>query len=110
MMDSEDTNGGLSFSGKERVEYRTPLRKSLLGLDVLAIAKWEEFDANAFKVPREKVISVSASMDEKYIIYVIKRCNLGFYSSSESSSYASSAVPPLKKHMELVQFMDLWQG
>ncbi|XP_065869964.1 pre-mRNA-splicing factor ATP-dependent RNA helicase DEAH7-like [Euphorbia lathyris] len=63
-MDSEDTNGGLSFPGKERVEFRAPPRKSLLGLDVLAIAKREESDANAFKVPRERVTSVAASMDE----------------------------------------------
>ncbi|WCJ19134.1 RNA helicase family protein [Euphorbia peplus] len=63
-MDSEDSNGGLVFPGKDRVEFRAPPRKSLLGLDVLAIAKREESDANAFKIPRERLTSVAASMDD----------------------------------------------
>ncbi|KAJ9709800.1 hypothetical protein PVL29_001318 [Vitis rotundifolia] len=58
--------GGLHVPGKDRVVFRPPQRKSLLGLDVLADAKRGGSKADgAFKVPREKVASVVASMDEE---------------------------------------------
>lgn len=53
--------GGLQLPGKDRVVFRPPERKSLLGLDALAIAKRAE---GSFKVPRERVSSMMASIDE----------------------------------------------
>ncbi|GJY75107.1 hypothetical protein Tco_0479538, partial [Tanacetum coccineum] len=53
--------GGLQLPGKDRVVFRPSQRKSLLGLDVLASAKRVE---GSFKVPRPKVSSMMASMDE----------------------------------------------
>lgn len=54
--------GGLQLPGKDRVVFRAPERKSLLGLDVLATAKRVE---GSFKVPREKVSSMMASIDDE---------------------------------------------
>lgn len=59
------SGGGLFMPGKDRVVFRPPQRKSLLGLDVLAEAKRQESKADgAFRVPRERVVSVVASVDE----------------------------------------------
>ncbi|KAK9267827.1 hypothetical protein L1049_010263 [Liquidambar formosana] len=62
----KSSGGGLYVPGKDRVVFRAPERKSLLGLDVLADAKrgGSKVDG-AFKVPRERVASVVASMDEE---------------------------------------------
>ncbi|GJR33804.1 hypothetical protein Tco_1209488 [Tanacetum coccineum] len=61
-LEPEETGvGGLQLPGKDRVVFRPSERKSLLGLDVLASAKRVE---GSFKVPRPKVSSMMASMDE----------------------------------------------
>ncbi|OVA17529.1 Helicase [Macleaya cordata] len=56
------SNGGLFVPGKDRVVFRPPERKSLLGLDVLANAKRES--KGVFRVPKERPISAVASVDE----------------------------------------------
>ncbi|KNA17580.1 hypothetical protein SOVF_078160 [Spinacia oleracea] len=56
--------GGLQVRGQERVVFKRP-EKSRLGLDVLALAKRSESQDKDFKVPRERVISVAASLDEE---------------------------------------------
>ncbi|KAI3919309.1 hypothetical protein MKW98_030445 [Papaver atlanticum] len=56
------SSGGLSVPGKDRVVFRPPERKSLLGLDVLANAKRES--KGVFRVPKDKAISVVSSVDE----------------------------------------------
>ncbi|XP_043691345.1 pre-mRNA-splicing factor ATP-dependent RNA helicase DEAH7 [Telopea speciosissima] len=58
------SSGGLHVPGKDRVVFRPPDRKSLLGLDVLADAKRESKGDGQFKVPREKSVSVVSSIDE----------------------------------------------
>ncbi|KAL8239716.1 hypothetical protein R6Q59_016283 [Mikania micrantha] len=60
--------GGLHLPGnrKERVVFRQPERKSLLGLDVLANAKRARSHVDgSFKVPKEKISSMLASMDDE---------------------------------------------
>ncbi|CAB4294557.1 unnamed protein product [Prunus armeniaca] len=58
--------GGLFVPGKDRVVFRPPERKSLLGLDVLAIAKREGSKVDGgFKTPRERVVSVVSSIEEE---------------------------------------------
>ncbi|KAF8390619.1 hypothetical protein HHK36_025146 [Tetracentron sinense] len=57
-------SGGLYVPGKDRVVFRPSERKSLLGLDVLANAKRGSKVEGMFKVPRERVASVVASVDE----------------------------------------------
>lgn len=65
MEPDKSSNGGLYVPGKERVEFRAPQRKSLLGLDDLAKEKRGKSDSNVmFKVPRERVTSVAASVNE----------------------------------------------
>ncbi|CAK7326056.1 unnamed protein product [Dovyalis caffra] len=69
-MEAEQSNGsggGLFVPKKEKLEFRPPERKSLLGLDALAIAKRGGSDANGgFKVPKERVTtSVMASIGEE---------------------------------------------
>ncbi|KAL6186353.1 hypothetical protein ACLB2K_042473 [Fragaria x ananassa] len=62
----KSSGGGLFVPGKDRVVYRPPERKSLLGLDVLAIAKREESKAEGgFKAPKDRVTSVVASLEEE---------------------------------------------
>ncbi|CAI0555466.1 unnamed protein product [Linum tenue] len=57
--------GGLFVPGKERVKFTAPERKSLLGLDVLAIAKRGRSDVDGgFKVPAHRITSTVASADE----------------------------------------------
>ncbi|ONI30062.1 hypothetical protein PRUPE_1G229100 [Prunus persica] len=61
-----DNAGGLFVPGKDRVVFRPPERKSLLGLDVLAIAKREGSKVDGgFKTPRERVVSVVSSIEEE---------------------------------------------
>ncbi|KVH97857.1 DNA/RNA helicase, DEAD/DEAH box type, N-terminal [Cynara cardunculus var. scolymus] len=58
--------GGLQLPGKDRVVFRPPERKSLLGLDVLAIEKRGGSQVEgSFKVPREKASSMLAYLDEE---------------------------------------------
>uniref|UniRef100_A0A5B6ZC59 RNA helicase n=1 Tax=Davidia involucrata TaxID=16924 RepID=A0A5B6ZC59_DAVIN len=60
------SGGGLYVPGNDRVVFRPSQRKSLLGLDVLANVKREGSKIDgAFKVPRERVASVAASLDEE---------------------------------------------
>lgn len=60
------SGGGLYVPGKDRLVFKPPERKSLLGLDVLANVKRGESKVDgAFKVPRERVTSVVASLDEE---------------------------------------------
>lgn len=61
----KSTAGGLQIPGKDRVVFRPSERRSLLGLDVLADAKREARVEGAFKVPRERVSSIAASLDEE---------------------------------------------
>uniref|UniRef100_A0A2P2JJ21 Uncharacterized protein n=1 Tax=Rhizophora mucronata TaxID=61149 RepID=A0A2P2JJ21_RHIMU len=66
MEPEQSTRGGLHVPVKERLEFRAPEKKSLLGLDVLANTKRGGSDANVgFKIPRERVTSVVASLDEE---------------------------------------------
>ncbi|KAG9144614.1 hypothetical protein Leryth_010816 [Lithospermum erythrorhizon] len=59
------SSGGLVVPGKDRVLFKPSERKSLLGLDVLANAKRQRSSSDGtFKVPRERVASVVASLDE----------------------------------------------
>ncbi|KAF2302787.1 hypothetical protein GH714_008377 [Hevea brasiliensis] len=65
MEPEQSSGGGLYVPGKQRVEFRAPQRKSLLGLDILANEKREKSESNGmFKVPRERITSVAASIDE----------------------------------------------
>ncbi|XP_019200353.1 PREDICTED: pre-mRNA-splicing factor ATP-dependent RNA helicase DEAH7 isoform X1 [Ipomoea nil] len=60
------SGGGLYIPGKDRVVFRPPERKSLLGLDVLASAKrGGSTIENSFKVPRERVATVVSAIDEE---------------------------------------------
>ncbi|PON82826.1 DNA helicase, ATP-dependent [Trema orientale] len=60
------TGGGLYLPGKDRVVFRPPERKSLLGLDILANAKRGESKVDGgFKAPGERVVSLAASMEEE---------------------------------------------
>lgn len=65
-MDGEQsTGGGLFMRGQERVVFKRP-EKSRLGLDALALAKRSESKQDGtFKVPRERITSVAASLDEE---------------------------------------------
>ncbi|KAK9090147.1 hypothetical protein Sjap_023324 [Stephania japonica] len=59
--------GGLQVpatGNDNRVVFRPPERKSLLGLDVLANEKRKSKGEAVFKVPRERLISAAASADE----------------------------------------------
>ncbi|XP_077216687.1 RNA helicase family protein isoform X2 [Tasmannia lanceolata] len=65
MLEPDRTSkGGLYVPGKDRVVFQPPEKKSLLGLDVLAIAKRETKGDGVFKVPPEKNVSAMASLDE----------------------------------------------
>ncbi|XP_073302624.1 pre-mRNA-splicing factor ATP-dependent RNA helicase DEAH7-like [Primulina huaijiensis] len=58
--------GGLFVPGKDRVVFRPSEKKSVLGLDVLARKKREELSMEgAFKVPKDRVASIAASLDEE---------------------------------------------
>lgn len=60
------SGGGLCVPRKDRMVFRAPERKSLLGLDVLGIAKRAEAKVDSgFKAPRERVASVVASLEEE---------------------------------------------
>ncbi|KAJ3693896.1 hypothetical protein LUZ60_009376 [Juncus effusus] len=60
-----ELGGGLCLpDNKERVLYRPPERKSLLGLDVLAIKKRGTADNNVFKQPADRAISTVSSIEE----------------------------------------------
>ncbi|XP_076916304.1 pre-mRNA-splicing factor ATP-dependent RNA helicase DEAH7-like [Bidens hawaiensis] len=54
--------GGLQLPEKEKLLFRQPERKSLLGLDVLANAKRAE---GSFKVPKQRISSMMVSMDDE---------------------------------------------
>uniref|UniRef100_A0A0V0HLF9 Putative ovule protein n=1 Tax=Solanum chacoense TaxID=4108 RepID=A0A0V0HLF9_SOLCH len=59
------SSGGLFVPGKERVVFKPSERKSLLGLDALAIAKRGGATVESeFKVPRERLASFASSLDE----------------------------------------------
>uniref|UniRef100_A0A7N0VIE2 RNA helicase n=2 Tax=Kalanchoe fedtschenkoi TaxID=63787 RepID=A0A7N0VIE2_KALFE len=63
-LEPEDAGtGGLIVPGKDRVVFRPSGKKSLLGLDVLADAK--RVESGGFKVPRDRVAPVVASMEEE---------------------------------------------
>ncbi|KAL0372285.1 UNVERIFIED_CONTAM: Pre-splicing factor ATP-dependent RNA helicase DEAH7 [Sesamum calycinum] len=64
LVPEESTTGGLFVPGKDRLVFRPPERRSVLGLDVLANAKRESKGEGPFKVPKERVASVAASLDE----------------------------------------------
>lgn len=65
MEGEESSGGGLQVRGQERVVFKQP-EKSRLGLDALALAKRNESKLNGtFKVPRERITSVAASLDEE---------------------------------------------
>ncbi|PIN05604.1 mRNA splicing factor ATP-dependent RNA helicase [Handroanthus impetiginosus] len=65
LLPEESSSGGLVVPGKDRVVFRAPERKSVLGLDVLAAAKRAESRADgSFKVPKERGPSVVASLHE----------------------------------------------
>ncbi|XP_075489765.1 pre-mRNA-splicing factor ATP-dependent RNA helicase DEAH7-like [Primulina tabacum] len=60
------TTGGLFVPGKDRVMFRPPEKKSILGLDVLARKKREELNMEgAFMVPKDRVASIAASLNEE---------------------------------------------
>ncbi|XP_042025035.1 pre-mRNA-splicing factor ATP-dependent RNA helicase DEAH7-like [Salvia splendens] len=60
----DSTVGGLLVPGKDRVVFR-PLKKSVLGLDMLANAKRMESKVDgSFKKPKERVASIASSLDE----------------------------------------------
>ncbi|CAM8947639.1 unnamed protein product [Rhodiola kirilowii] len=59
----EAGSGGLIVPGKDRVVFRPSGNKSLLGLDVLADAK--RVESGGFKVPKERVSYMVASMEEE---------------------------------------------
>ncbi|XP_021746743.1 pre-mRNA-splicing factor ATP-dependent RNA helicase DEAH7-like isoform X1 [Chenopodium quinoa] len=57
--------GGLQKRGQERFVFKRP-EKSLLGLDVLALAKRSESKQDSgFKVPKKRITSVASSLDEE---------------------------------------------
>lgn len=61
----QTSSGGLFVPGKERVVFKPSERKSLLGLDALAIAKRGGATVESgFKVPRQRLASVVSSLDE----------------------------------------------
>ncbi|XP_020526384.1 pre-mRNA-splicing factor ATP-dependent RNA helicase DEAH7 isoform X2 [Amborella trichopoda] len=58
------SKGGLYVPGKDRVIFRPPPeRKSILGLDALAIAKGGRKSEHGFKVPMDRIVSSMASLD-----------------------------------------------
>lgn len=60
------SSGGLLVPAKDRVVFRPPDRKSLLGLDVLANVKRAESQVEGlFKVPKERVTSFMTSLNEE---------------------------------------------
>ncbi|PON82823.1 DNA helicase, ATP-dependent [Trema orientale] len=60
------SGGGLYAPGKDRVVFRPPEKKSLLGLDILANAKRGVAKVDGgFNAPRERVVSLAASMEEE---------------------------------------------
>ncbi|KAF9595698.1 hypothetical protein IFM89_003440 [Coptis chinensis] len=59
------SNGGLQFSGSDRVLYQPRERKSLLGLDSLAIAKRESRGEGEFKVPKERLLFAISDFEEE---------------------------------------------
>ncbi|KAL8052410.1 hypothetical protein ABFX02_05G002500 [Erythranthe guttata] len=64
LVPDDSSIGGLLVPGKDKVVFR-PQRKSILGLDVLANAKRLESKVEgSFKVPKERVASIAASLDE----------------------------------------------
>ncbi|KAL6969289.1 RNA helicase [Sarracenia purpurea var. burkii] len=67
VLEPEKTSGGgLFVPGNDRVVFRPPERKSLLGLDLLAnVKRGEPKVIGAFKVPSEGVTSFVSSMDEE---------------------------------------------
>ncbi|KAK6930841.1 DEAD-box helicase, OB fold [Dillenia turbinata] len=99
--------GGLQLPGRERVVFKAPERKSLLGLcglcllnhtcltvetglDVLADAKRQELKVGGdFKVPRERVASVVASLDEEEIFSSSISEEVGNISSNGERSHTS---------------------
>ncbi|XP_021902402.1 pre-mRNA-splicing factor ATP-dependent RNA helicase DEAH7-like [Carica papaya] len=66
-LEPETTDGGgLHIPVKDRPTYRAPEKKSRLGLDVRASEKREVSRvAGGFKVPKERVASVAASINEE---------------------------------------------
>ncbi|KAH0449763.1 hypothetical protein IEQ34_020455 [Dendrobium chrysotoxum] len=56
--------GGLSLPNKERLLFKIPEKKSVLGLDVLASAKRASKGDEEFKAPSERTISAVTYMDE----------------------------------------------
>lgn len=56
--------GGLSLPSRERLLFRAPEKKSILGLDVLASAKMAPKGDEVFKIPSERTISAVSSLDE----------------------------------------------
>ncbi|KAI3939961.1 hypothetical protein MKW98_029737 [Papaver atlanticum] len=57
-LESEVSSGGLSVPGKDKVVFRNPERKALLGLDAKRELK------GVFRVPKDKAISSVSSVDE----------------------------------------------
>ncbi|XVE52800.1 hypothetical protein DITRI_Ditri02bG0153100 [Diplodiscus trichospermus] len=66
-LEPEVSNGGGLFVPKERPKYIAPAtnKKSVLGLDIRADEKQGNAKVDSgFKVPKEKVVSIAASVDE----------------------------------------------
>ncbi|XP_068656092.1 pre-mRNA-splicing factor ATP-dependent RNA helicase DEAH7 [Aristolochia californica] len=59
------SKGGLHIPVKDRVTFKPPEKKSLLGLDVLASAKRESKTGGVFKVPQERSVLAVNSLDEE---------------------------------------------
>ncbi|KAJ8758553.1 hypothetical protein K2173_000274 [Erythroxylum novogranatense] len=64
IMEPEQSDGGLCVPVKEKIEFKAPGKKSILGLDALANAK-RGGSVDVFKAPSERVTSVIASIDEE---------------------------------------------
>lgn len=72
--------GGLSLPNIDRLLFRAPDKKSVLGLDVLASIKRASKGDEGFKVPSERTISAVTSLDED-----------DMSGSSESDSFKSKS-------------------
>ena len=129
-MEAEKTSaGGLYVPGKDRVVFRAPERKSILGincintcsffevftwllyswsfalvlilfgditgLDVLANAKRGESKVDGgFKAPKERVVSVAASMEEE------ENCGSSIIDETEDNGFTGMRNPARRRYRE----------
>lgn len=87
--------GGLFVPGKDRILFKHPERKSVLGLDILASAKRGESKVDgSFKVPRERFASAVATVDEE------EKFGVSEYDDVEFNGNAAARNLPGKRYRQ----------